>query len=186
MAKHTSAASPLLRLPPELRNKIYQLVIVKHESIHIDKTTFNNHQPSLLRTCCAIRNEAVKIFYAESQFSITVEDWDASLLQRLDELLKTHGVQYSSDCALNTHGDPSWRNLLQWLEHYYADGGSSLRQPVMGEDMQYPTEVAKMEVKIIGAAFSIVKKCRGMPWKDVLRLVETQHIILEYVDKRWA
>jgi hypothetical protein len=59
---------PLLALPPELRNDIYELVF---SDLVIDFTQTNTTtatSTSLLRTCTQIRNEALNIFYHKTTF----------------------------------------------------------------------------------------------------------------------
>lgn len=61
----------LTRLPPELRNDIYELVLVdttRPQQIHSKKVI----DPALLRTCRQIRLEAQAISYCHNTFSLTV------------------------------------------------------------------------------------------------------------------
>ncbi|EMC97492.1 hypothetical protein BAUCODRAFT_40938, partial [Baudoinia panamericana UAMH 10762] len=56
----------LLDIPPELRNRIYcHLLPFKQEII----LTVNGYaRPALLATCKQVRNEALKMFYANNTF----------------------------------------------------------------------------------------------------------------------
>lgn len=60
----------LLSLPPELRNRIYQLALVKYP--HIEVVTFRYctvaRQPPLTRTCRQIRNESLLMFHQLNTF----------------------------------------------------------------------------------------------------------------------
>jgi hypothetical protein len=77
-----SQNSLLLNLPPELRNRIYELVLVRHDLIEVDSNhaiydTEDNveedkstiKEPPLLRTCQMIRNEATPLYYSSNTFS---------------------------------------------------------------------------------------------------------------------
>lgn len=58
---------PLLKLPPELRNRIYRYAIVQDEPIDVAETT-KKKEPALLATCKEIREQALKMFYHENTF----------------------------------------------------------------------------------------------------------------------
>lgn len=71
------AASPLFRLPAELRNIIYEMALPEDHPISVGTTPWYSSttvppgtgtQPALTRTCRAIRHEALPIFYAENVF----------------------------------------------------------------------------------------------------------------------
>ncbi|KXT07161.1 hypothetical protein AC578_2493 [Pseudocercospora eumusae] len=59
-------SSPLLALPPELRNHIYREVLVHNNNIII--ITKSTKPPSLLQLCREIRFEAQGIYLAENRF----------------------------------------------------------------------------------------------------------------------
>lgn len=88
-------SSPLLTLPPELRNSIYRMVIVFPQSIRFGTS---EGKPALLATCKQIHNESVQIFWAENTFEATYLDTDrCHLLQRLNSLGQ---AKCSSICKL--------------------------------------------------------------------------------------
>ena len=65
-------------LPAELRNQIYELVVVnsehkpieiKHKTEHdVDGTNDERHQPSLSRVCRQLHNEVLPIYYGKNSF----------------------------------------------------------------------------------------------------------------------
>ncbi|KAI0121131.1 hypothetical protein BJ170DRAFT_698589 [Xylariales sp. AK1849] len=58
--------SPFFRLPPELRNQIYELCDLKTcVEIHKSWSIQHNAEPAILQTCRQIRREACPIFYDE-------------------------------------------------------------------------------------------------------------------------
>lgn len=65
-----SQDSPLLALAPELRNKIYRLVLVSDAAIDIGSES-SPTPPRLLGTCRQIRHEATSIYYHENTFAAT-------------------------------------------------------------------------------------------------------------------
>ncbi|KAK5134781.1 hypothetical protein LTR08_006156 [Meristemomyces frigidus] len=62
--------SPLSRLSPELRNQIYHLALYERRPVAI--TPNRTMEPSLLKTCKQIRNEAELLFYAINHFTAII------------------------------------------------------------------------------------------------------------------
>ncbi|TKA75986.1 hypothetical protein B0A55_03254 [Friedmanniomyces simplex] len=65
-----------LTLPPELRNHIYELALVDTNPISIPwmymLRSKEPSEPSLLRTCHRIRDEALPIFYSSNTFETSI------------------------------------------------------------------------------------------------------------------
>lgn len=74
-------ASPLFKLPAELRNRIYEYALTDDKQplvvVHTWLSVSNGYglcmQPALVRTCRAIRNEALSIFYSSNEFTASFE-----------------------------------------------------------------------------------------------------------------
>lgn len=67
-----SSSGLLGKLPPELRNCIYELVLINevpYGHCHVDHKTYPE-QPALTRSCKLIRNEALPFFYSKNTFMI--------------------------------------------------------------------------------------------------------------------
>ncbi|KAK4550180.1 hypothetical protein LTR36_003147 [Oleoguttula mirabilis] len=74
--------SPLARLPPELRNRIYELalksdrpftLVFKH-MLGQEPSAQQRHPTGLARTCKALRKEATQLFYAINAFEIQTDE----------------------------------------------------------------------------------------------------------------
>ena len=82
----TSSSSFVTRLPPELRNRIYRLILVANEPINIVESEIK-YYTALLKTCRQLRSEASQIFFAENRFcaafavdaKVTAVDWLSSI-----------------------------------------------------------------------------------------------------------
>lgn len=74
----------LTRLPPELRNLIYEMVLLRSTPIRIRtwRRDFVGRQAPLLKTCRQIRNEALPIFYQSNTFRF-ISDGRAAQMCRL-------------------------------------------------------------------------------------------------------
>jgi len=65
---HVQQQTPLLSIPAEVRNKIYQLSLVNEDVVLDVKILSTPTEPALLATCRQIRHEASSIFYGENTF----------------------------------------------------------------------------------------------------------------------
>ena len=64
-----------LSLPPRARNRIYELLLVRDKQFIIGKYTPSFRvDPTILRTCKQINNEAVPILYSQNTFMIDHPD----------------------------------------------------------------------------------------------------------------
>lgn len=106
MEQKNSKDSPLLRLPAELRNRIFALVIGQEKTITLWKHRGTNHwdrpiadprlsvlnrqamRPALLRTSRQIRRETVAVFYSTTIFRINMAE-----TQDFEELRKNNFAQ---------------------------------------------------------------------------------------------
>ncbi|KAM3420438.1 hypothetical protein BST61_g3711 [Cercospora zeina] len=130
-AQVSPTPSRLLRLPAELRNRIYRLGLhTAGDEDRIIVTDFGHERPALLQTCRKIRTEALKIYYYENSFRIDMNSYDSTLLARFTQKLRDLGLETHSakpakeyvECYLR-YGDrePNWANLLQWMK--FVHGG---------------------------------------------------------------
>jgi len=63
--------SPLLQLPPELRNRIYRYALISDVRLELERLS----RPALTDTCRQVQAESLPIFFTDSSFSyITTKD----------------------------------------------------------------------------------------------------------------
>ena len=79
-ADSVGRASLLLSLPPELRNAIYKLVLIRPEPVQGKEPLAT---AALLHTCRQIRSEAEQIFFACNEFQITLTERSLGTLYAL-------------------------------------------------------------------------------------------------------
>lgn len=65
----------LLQIPSELRNRIYELVLIQHEPIRLPFGQSERDKRALLRTCHQIHDEAVGIYYGNNAFLADCGAW---------------------------------------------------------------------------------------------------------------
>ncbi|TKA33622.1 hypothetical protein B0A50_00458 [Salinomyces thailandicus] len=120
MAQH--AESPLMRLPPELRNQIYGLTfegakvnIISTLSLE-KRTKYIMDVLPLLLTCRQIRKEAVEMLYAAA---FLVSDSSVRLQNWLEALPPKHRKQISNvhfDAKAAAQGHLEAEDLAEWAQ----------------------------------------------------------------------
>ncbi|USW58271.1 hypothetical protein Slin15195_G115900 [Septoria linicola] len=73
-AAQPEETSPLLRLPGELKNRIYALVLSKQKIIVVKAR--GHYRPPLLNMCKRIRRDTLKMFYGETTLRCNSPDWN--------------------------------------------------------------------------------------------------------------
>lgn len=120
--RRSQTNSPLLTLPPELRNKIYDYALVETEPILVT-TAFT--QPPLLRICSQVRSEALPMWYTETYFTIPVVDcngeMDLNFRRHHQSLQCVRATGLPVRTQLRIQGPPNWGNLMAWLRGCYMD-----------------------------------------------------------------
>jgi hypothetical protein len=168
---------PLLELPGELRNRIYQLCLVSNPII-INSTTFP--EPSLLKTCKQVRKEASTIFYGENQFQAWTRDFDFSPAMVM--LGKTPSFKDIGRMPLQLRilirGRPNWCNLEVWLRRRHTTEPGVLPPPSLNP------EVPSLE--LIRAIDFQVAALDDMPWESAQALIQPLRRTLMAFDHRWA
>jgi len=101
----------LLILSGELRNKIYEYVLVRRGYIIVDRC--NLAAPALLTTCGQIRNEASGYYYQLNTFRVICWDTDYSALFAFHQRTHSHRV---NDLKIVYRGNTNgWNGLLKAL-----------------------------------------------------------------------
>ena len=175
-------SSPLLRLPAELRNDIYRLVVVSPNAIRVGVTGFN--EPPILTVSKQIRREASAILFAENSFVVTIHDYNVTGSEKWTD--KMHAAnQLGCPCSWKCGGSfsnttvPNWMNLLEWMKGYHA---GSVRNYI-----HRPSTMTglSLEYLILGGMFVVVESMKGQPWHEVDRVLQEHRRILAAVDARW-
>jgi hypothetical protein len=169
--------SPLLKLPGELRNRIYRFAIIKPVSIELDIPRWQDHQPAFVRTCKQIRIEALRLFYAENKITTNIHDWNPIVKVRCSELLASHKMR-SHHLYHYFTGSPNWENLLAWLKGVFEGKIGGISSCV--------GKTRTLERKVVGGMFMYVSTAhKGTDWPDLLPFLELQREVLGMEDPRW-
>lgn len=179
-SENDSHDSPLLLLPPELRNKIYREVLVKDDFI---TASTQLQQPSLLRTNHQIRTGTLQIYYAEIHFRWHVHDLNAGTYIQWASSSKH---RRTTSISFELHGDRNWKNLLHGLEASYTRRACGLvmpKPPLPPISMAELAPVARVAYKFFETTWKMRKK--GLSWKRVKRRLKYLYEILVAADMEW-
>ena len=121
-----------LELPPELRNHMYQLVVIDDDRINMRVRFWNAdgspnvqlRQPSLAATCRQIRAEALSMFYSCNISSHAIEI--GSCIDDLESFTCCLDLMGLQNCRSLTRVDvtfsylsqTSWMDLLRWVRFF--------------------------------------------------------------------
>jgi hypothetical protein len=177
----TSQTSPLLKLPAELRNEIYQLVLVEPYPHVVTITATGIEEPSILHTCKEVRGEAIQVYYGQNQFEHTVLNQDSDPVAKWDNkvtsLKAAYGIRPKLSCQVADHANRP--NLVKWLRRYHQG-------PFLRRSRPSQTLVGLLTEKaIIGTMFHLVRGLRILPWEQVEALLEEHCVLLESMNAGW-
>lgn len=117
--------SPLLKLPGELRNRIYRSALLEQPYVTVGRAAFV--EPGLLLVCHQIRREAAPIYYGENKFRIPAPNYDSATclrwMAKRTALSLKYDVRIQCSLTLGNGSDrqPDWENALQWLHRFHMD-----------------------------------------------------------------
>lgn len=158
-----STGPSLLSIAPEMRNKIYEHVLLSKHRIDLSQLP-HRKQPALLSVCRQIRTEAIAIYYNENKFSFKVKEYDAAKAIPAKALSKkylsgsTKGHFRVQLCE--TYVGVNIYALSHWLKAYHGDASvPSLRQDMHAEEFEAQTLARR--------TFGVVRAMRKEPWSEV-------------------
>ncbi|KAK3714163.1 hypothetical protein LTR37_007965 [Vermiconidia calcicola] len=173
---HSITAASLLRIPGELRNRIYRLAVVEQNTINFCmKHNFLPPEPALLSASKKIRREAADIYYKENSFVLVVHDNDGTIVEKW---LQSSKNRKRCNLQYNIRKSTNWKNLHTWLEGFYhgrTDGTA-------------PGKRLDGAQSVNANLFEVVRnlKKQGLAWDAVAACLENMHGMLVAVDAGWA
>ncbi|SMY19249.1 unnamed protein product [Zymoseptoria tritici ST99CH_1A5] len=157
--------SSLLTICAELRNRIYEDVLLANRNIEITKAL---REPALLSTCRKIREETRDMWYRQNKFHTRIQDCDFRMVERwfVHAYRKEQPAPGKSNVRTPCIGEAHWKNLMSWCNYmFHADRD----RPFAGETMDP------------GTVFCIVATASRMVWKGKFKDWKTCKEALEAV-----
>ncbi|KAK4548796.1 hypothetical protein LTR36_008569 [Oleoguttula mirabilis] len=170
----------LLGLPGELQNKIFRFVLLEPDRIYVDAS--HHDQPSLLRTCRKIQEEALPIFYKENKFAALVVDLYYSVPRH-------HWINSVGGSPAMYHlGTLNWCNLLAWVKRYYEceapgmdnfDFTSSPGPGILHRDDRHMVVSRVFRIADVFLKYKVA-------WEAVEEALEEFRVAVAYKDSSWS
>jgi hypothetical protein len=107
--------SPLMKLPPELRNRVYEYALRFDNRICEVNENVSIPESALLLTCKEIRREAIGILYSVNEVHVVLESFSPAMPILIEKKMAVLYKQYHYNIeikGLSTRGPRSWRNLM--------------------------------------------------------------------------
>ncbi|KAI5359479.1 hypothetical protein Slin14017_G103810 [Septoria linicola] len=127
-SKRQDQSSGLLRLPAELRNRIYEHVLVEEDPIPIEPGL---KLPQLLSTCAQIREEATLLWFSENDFQTVITDCDSTSLQCFEDWSYHFQNKFSEPedhfhpaRSMEIRGAIKWSALEDWVKAVWSSSVS--------------------------------------------------------------
>ncbi|KAK5135519.1 hypothetical protein LTR08_005154 [Meristemomyces frigidus] len=162
----------LLGLPRELRDRIWELVLVKRKLL-ISVQPGRYRLPGILRTCKQTVAEAAPIYFAQNTFQCYAGEckgaWTGDWVDAALRMVAT-GDRPGADiqCTLYVHSTYlkyEWlQHLKEWLRTFHQ--GRGLRMP------REPGPRAEQDHHFIRNAFNIVEELKGDDWQKVSGILD--------------
>ncbi|KAK5171096.1 uncharacterized protein LTR77_004240 [Saxophila tyrrhenica] len=174
-----STHCPLLELPPELRNSIWEYAVTEQAKLPLDGGI---PELPLLLACKQIREEAWPIFYLQNKFTVRDTDYNSDIYTHTTKRSRELKRRYKIRFQYKTIGTrmPNWPNLMTRL-HRYHEG-------LVSHHFIKPSRVPKSESVtngLLGVMFKTVENSKSRSWAQVEMLLEEYHRVLVRIDARW-
>lgn len=171
---------PLLRLPAELRNMIYTLVVTRDDPVRTLEDGKTYPEPELLATCRQIRQEARSVYYATNTFYCRVRDLDATTVF---EFVGRSSAHAKAGLRFGFGGKANWSNLKTWLKFTYdtvVGGVAGHEAPAFSGRYAY--------IHGTVMCFEVMEKLKrkGWSWTEVEDVLEDLHRGMKHGNAVWT
>ncbi|KAK4549719.1 hypothetical protein LTR36_005020 [Oleoguttula mirabilis] len=178
MASGDAAIAPFFKLPGELRNRIYRLVLIDDDLIQVEKEGFE--EPPVLLVCHDIRSEALPIYYCENHFCLCVKSFNPTVAlcwtRKIRELKKHYNISLPITVDMDMYAN--WSNLILWLQRLHTGD--------IFAGLDYDTTDGVEDYTIV-VMMRQVEDLRSLPWTHVGKAMgHFRKLLSEHHDGDWA
>ena len=189
---NSTPSSPLMKLPAELRNTIYEYALRTDDgTIEISEQT-GIPEPALLLTNKSIRAEALSIFYSQNIITLVIESYSPSvplLVHKKQEAVLSKYKYKITTSRVTLNGSANWHNLMAWLRHFHeADGPVAfikLDPPLKTGEYEPGAKEVDKEETVIAGLFQMVSYMDDVHWDDVEETLGMMRYALAAFDWDW-
>lgn len=132
------AASPLFKLPAELRLRIYEYALYSEDHDGICEITRNEGipEPALLFTCKVARHQGIAVFNTVNSIRLIADSFHPAvhslLVRKVASIRRSSAHIKGLDVQIYTTGRRNFRNLTLWLQNVHSGRQSSLVRKTLG------------------------------------------------------
>lgn len=182
----------LFKIPPELRNRIYEYALHLEDGICIVSKTAGIPEPALLMTCKIIRREAIAVFYSENFFRVIIESFSPSTAMLIARKEATLSKRYNctiQDAGAQHEGPRSWRNMVSFLRFLHEHGektASTAISPLASSPYSQDLEDTDKESAALEALLTMASHMSDKPWETVEKIVTLLRYSIVHFSPDWA
>ena len=175
------APSPLLALPAELRNRIYEYTLASEIPTHIMARNINRMPPPWLLSCKQIYNEALKIwFYVNQKHTvIEIDDLDARTFIHWTKRRQELKVPFN-DPPVHCRTSYNWKNLMLWCKAVWAAKTYWEMSPSNGGVWASETNL------VVWSALELASDYHDLPWQDCEQALGSLRNAISVYQPRWG
>ncbi|KAK5111943.1 hypothetical protein LTR85_011690 [Meristemomyces frigidus] len=174
-SKVIPAPSPLLTLPAELRNSIWEYVAAEPDRILVTPSLV---LPPWLSTCKQIRQEAQKLWYTSNTFQFVIIDLDTSLVSAWCLHTCSRSINGLSPVILNIFESHNWTNLVAWAKKVWEGGHTARLLEIDG--------FASKTEAVVSASHCIAVEYMDLTWDDCERALGNLRLLIARFDGGWG
>ncbi|KAK3641142.1 hypothetical protein LTR56_006864 [Elasticomyces elasticus] len=163
----------LFALPAELRNSMYEMVLIQDTSIDV---TVDTRLPALLRVSKQIRVEALIMWHEGNTFEFMITKCNASLLCSWLRLRRAHRIK-AIKATMEFDEIPDWSNLMAWCKAICVDHCNAVTPDPDGEGF----------IGIVVSATSIALRLAeyGRSWEECEKVLNELRYMAGIQNRAW-
>ncbi|KAK4504855.1 hypothetical protein PRZ48_002818 [Zasmidium cellare] len=163
------AGCRLLKLPGEIRNRIYRFALV--ESGNLDINPNGPGEPALLRVCRTVRNEGRSIYYTENVFTLKITEFNgAKYMPFMWQFDRYEPLVTKPNVMFDIRGRANWANLVEWVKADHRGPGIRPNLDELAAESDY----------VMSGAFSLAKTMHWLPWPMLEEALNAMHRALAF------
>ena len=170
------APPTLLTIPKELRDQIYEEVLLEPDDQKIDISDKNTKPPGILSVCTQTREEARELWLYENRFEVTVTGCNAYLLAKFGRAFE--GCEGRRNISIKPiQGDRDWLYLVEWCRKIHAYELATEIVSTDDDDDKY--------FCVVSTAHHVARSHRGRSWTHCRYALELVRPAFGAIDKMW-
>lgn len=180
-----STKTTFLDLPAELRNQVYEQVLLEPDPMSIGTARWPRKEPALLHASRQIRNDCLGIWYQGNRFQTSVKNFNASLVVAWQKHTSAIALALKGTYDEAADGRPlqieirrgrNWKNMLKWCKTVHEGGSPNVQ--LTGQQVRTRRGVE--------ALLKMAEAMRGVEWEKCSEALNATRKALAAYDAEWS